>query len=127
MLPWDKFKSLFGGADTPPTATQTLGLKRQGAEKRYTVRRNQRLAQGYIWSEHMAASKPCTIRNISATGARIDLLMSGVKMHVTAGMVTLFFSGERQEVECEVMWRSGRSLGLRFASPFRAPTRRYGV
>jgi PilZ domain-containing protein len=119
---WQKLKKLFSSAAVLPHTRQIVRKERRSA-----VRKRQRLMQGYIWSEHMAFSKACIVRNLSATGARIDLLSSSVKTHTLTGTITLYFQADRREIDCQVAWRTGRSVGLRFIGSFRPPTRAYGT
>ena len=122
MKPWRRIKELFGHSDASPPAKQE-----KGRENRSTIRRPQRLAQGYIWSGSMVFPKECTIRDLSITGARIDLRDDDTKAHMLAGTITLYFPADKQEIDCQVVWRVKRSMGLRFIGTYRAPTRRYGA
>jgi hypothetical protein len=122
MKPWRRIKELFGHSDTSPPARQE-----KGRENRSTIRRPQRLVQGYIWSDSMVFPKECTIRDLSITGARIDLRDDDTKAHMLIGTITLYFPTDKQEIDCQVVWRVKRSVGLRFIGTYRAPTRRYGA
>ena len=82
---------------------------------------------GNVWSEQMAFSKACIIRNVSATGARIDLASGTIRAHLLTGTITLYFQSDNREIDCQVMWRTGRSIGVRFVGSFRPPTRQYGA
>lgn len=110
-----------GGAGTKRS------LSKKAEERRLGIRRPQRMSQGYIRSEVMASSKPCSIRNISTSGARIDVLSDTIKTHALLDGITLYFAAERREIDCEVMWRKERSIGVRFVGPYRTPTRKYGA
>jgi hypothetical protein len=123
MVIWHRFKGMLAGSDAPRRASGSLS----GEDKRLTTRRRQRFAGGYIWSDRMAASKACNIRDLSSTGARIDLLNSAVKAHTLTGILTLYLQAEKQEIDCQVMWRDGDSIGLRFLGAYRPPTRQYGA
>ncbi len=83
--------------------------------------------QGFIWSDGMAFPKECSVRDLSVTGARIDLPNDKVRSLTLVDMLILYFPAEKREIECQVAWRSGRSMGLRFIGPYRDPTRRYGA
>ena len=121
-MPWHRLKKMFSSSDAPSPAKQ---IGRQ--EMRAAVRKRRRLMQGYIWSQHMAFSKACNIRSVSATGARVDLCSGTVKTRTLTGTVTLYFQADKREIDCEVAWRTGRSIGLHFIGSFRPPTRRYGT
>jgi hypothetical protein len=133
MVIWHKFKELFVRSDAVAVAPRRAGnalsraAMRSPQDKRMTVRKPQRFAEGFIWSDRMAASKACNIRDLSATGARIDLLNSGIKAHTLSGVLTLYFPTEKREIDCQVAWRAGSSIGLKFMGSYRAPTKRYGA
>jgi PilZ domain len=58
---------------------------------------------------------PCTVRNLSATGARVR-----IEVAVSApDNFILFIEMDGIEVDCEVVNRSGTDLGVKFISPTR--------
>jgi hypothetical protein len=122
MAMWNNFKDMFVRSEKPPRPTPA----RTGPNKRRTVRKAQRFAEGFIWSDHMAASKACAIRDLSVTGARIDLLNGAVNPQTLRGVLTLYFPSEKREIDCKLMWRAGGRIGLEFVGPYRPPTRQYG-
>ena len=124
MAMWQNFKELFVRSHRPPRPTVRRAAT--GPNKRRTVRRAQRFAEGFIWSDRMAASKICAIRDLSVTGARIDLLNGAVNPQILGGVLTLYFPSEKQEIDCKLMWRAGGKIGLEFVGAYRAPTRQYG-
>jgi PilZ domain len=121
MISWRKIKAMFVSSDAKPAA------KKKDAEqdKRLGMRKPQRLVQGYIWSERMAFSKACSIRNISVSGARIELRDGTLKAHKRSDVLILYVPADKREIDCHVAWRAGRSMGLRFIGNYRGPTRRY--
>jgi hypothetical protein len=120
---WRKVKETFTRPCEPPPPVE----KRNWREKRLATRRSPRFVHAYIWSEQMAASKPCHVRNLSISGARLDLFNGAVKTQMLTGLLTLYFPDEKHEIDCEVMRRIGRSLGVRFVGSYRVPTRKYGA
>jgi PilZ domain len=59
---------------------------------------------------------PCTVRNLSASGARVR-----IEAAVSApDNFILFIEMDGIEVDCEVVNRSGKDLGVKFISPTRA-------
>jgi hypothetical protein len=120
MISWRKIKQDILRSGTPSAA------RKSGKDKRLAIRRKQRLSQGFIWSERMAFSKTCSIRDISATGACIDLDNSAVKHQTMKGIMSFYSPADKQEIDCEVVWRTGGSVGLRFIGAYREPTRAYG-
>lgn len=120
MAPWHKIKKLFVEYDQAPRRKG-----REGREKRVAIRRSQRHMQAFLWSDRMIVPREGSIRNRSATGARMDLYDGGVKSHLLTGNLALCFPADNQEIDCQVVWRAGRSIGLRLVGPYREPLRRY--
>jgi hypothetical protein len=58
----------------------------------------------------------CAIRNISETGACISLTEAECEVPKE---FDLLFVNESQLVPCEIRWRKGERLGLRFTAPAR--------
>ncbi len=60
------------------------------------------------------------IRNLSATGARIELVRTERKVFASEERIpdqfTLGFRLEKTEVDCEMVWRRGDTIGVRFRS-----------
>jgi hypothetical protein len=84
------------------------GSSHSGVESRAAARTNLFVAATLIWS---GAGHPVKIRDLSATGARIETSLA-----LEAGQaVTLVRGGLR--VEAEVGWKAERFCGLSFASP----------
>ena len=129
MLSWLKIKKMFFRSNVARLVrSRTAPLVRRGRawENRLAIRKSQRFQQGFIWSDRMAFSKPCSIRDVSMTGTRVDLYNAAVKSHLLAGIVTLYFPADDREIDCRVMWRTGRSVGLQFVGSYRPATRLYG-
>lgn len=63
---------------------------------------------------------PCVIIDMSAVGARIGLPRPGDVDYVDPDRLpdrlTLDIRDESTEVDCEIVWRTGNALGLRFLS-----------
>ena len=105
-----------------------MGRKRKNVRdeaQRSTVRKRQRMTDGFIWSESMLKPRACTIKDMSALGAQIDIWNDEIKASLLQGSLKLYSSSDRNEVDCKMTWRKGNSAGLRFTSGFHAPTRKY--
>jgi hypothetical protein len=109
-----------------PLPQGPLVLERDG---RLAVRKRQRLIEGYVWAEQMLVARGCTIRDLSPVGASIDLwqdtgssVLRTIEVPQTA---TLFIVADRVEVDCEVTWRKGASLGVRFVGRMRPCSRNF--
>jgi hypothetical protein len=107
--------------------------KKKGSSKSYngdeaqrsTVRKRQRMTDGFIWSENMLKPRACTIKDMSALGAQIDIWNDEIKSSLLQGPLKLYSASDRNEVDCKMTWRKGNSAGLRFTSGFHSPTRKY--
>jgi hypothetical protein len=88
------------------------------------VRKRERLSDGFVTSERMIAPRACTLRDLTAFGCRIDI-WDDLSPRLLRGGLTLYIIADRKEVDCELMWRRDRAIGLKFTSPFREPGRSY--
>lgn len=70
----------------------------------------------------------CVIRDMSATGAKIEVGGSWGDSFNSAqdvpDRVTLFLRLDKTEVDCEVMWRRTKQFGVRFTSGMRPLSRK---
>ncbi len=118
---------------SPETANLLARLKpKQGkAEHRVPIepakpkdtrksRRQTACIQGTIHAERLNEAVPCLIRDLSATGARLEIVKGDRKAFTSEEWIpdvfTLAFKLERTEVDCEVVWQKGGLLGVRFLS-----------
>ncbi len=83
------------------------------ASRRVAKRRRQRLIDGFVSSDRMS-TRPCTIRDLSATGSKIEFWGENVRRLLSGQRVTLYIPSDRTEIEAEVMWREANVMGLRF-------------
>jgi hypothetical protein len=66
---------------------------------------------GWITLDGGFAARPCVVRDMSATGAKITVDDS----NVLPGRLRLAFGRDaRTGRNCDVVWRSGKSLGVKF-------------
>jgi hypothetical protein len=66
---------------------------------------------GWITLDGGFAARPCVVQDMSGSGAKITLDDSSA----LAGRLRLAFSRDaRTGRYCEVIWRQGKSLGLKF-------------
>jgi hypothetical protein len=90
-----------------------------GSENRRSRRQNVCI-QASISSERLDEPVACVIRNLSATGARIEIVKGERKPFTSEERIpdrfTLSFRLERTAVACEVVWERGSNLGVRFLS-----------
>ena len=69
---------------------------------------------GWITLEGGFAARQCNVLDLSATGAKVVLDDPG---SVTTSKIRLAFARDaRTGRDCEVVWRRGKTLGIRFLS-----------
>ena len=71
---------------------------------------------------------PCTVRDLSRGGARLELDRTS-PLRVSEQLpdeLVLYFCPERTEVSCRLAWRDGRHFGVQFTSEI-APSERRPV
>jgi hypothetical protein len=122
-LPQDLCR-VFNGFDRPSffrcIAMVQLGLdgwlvvgSAMAVTKKRDVRRSVKQA-GWITLEGGFAARPCTVMDLSATGAKITL---DDPSSVSASRIRLAFTRDaRTGRACEVVWRRGKTLGVRFVA-----------
>ncbi len=92
-------------------------------ERRWAQRKRSILA-GKIVGDRLQGSVACVVRDLSATGAQVDLKFSKTSVISSVGQLpdqfVLILERERAEVQCETAWRRGESAGVRFVGGFRA-------
>lgn len=93
--------------------------------RRAAVRKRQRLRDAFLASDGMIKPRACTLIEMSPLGCSVEIWDQGVKSSLVADEVTLYLPDERKEVLCSVRSRRNNAVGLKFISPFRAPTRSY--
>lgn len=110
-----------------PTGAPKRAHKHQNeaVSKRSMVRKRQRMQDAFNASEGMISPRPCTLLEMTPLGGSVQIWDQSVKAALLTGEVLLFLPSDRKEVACAVMWRRDNSLGLKFLSPFREPTRSY--
>jgi PilZ domain len=81
----------------------------EATKKRYARKSLQQ--PGWITLDGGFAARPCVVRDMSATGAKITVDDS----NVLPGRLRLAFARDaRTGRNCDVVWRSGKSLGVKF-------------
>lgn len=115
MVPWRKMRKLFS-----ETAEET-----PRKERRIVIRRSTRLLHGCISGSALGSIKQCRIRDITSLGARVDFLNYKTKPSIAGSRLTLYVASEKKEIDCEVLWWSSESIGVRFIGGYREPIRRY--
>jgi hypothetical protein len=89
---------------TPATAPED-DERRQGARRRRVLK------AGIIAFNGRHSTLPCTVRNISATGAHLRMHGSSASAPDTFELIVEL---DGLEASCTVMWRRGEDIGVRF-------------
>lgn len=123
-----KLSSLFnsGAATLRAMKPKSTG----GDDGRLALRKKQRLIDGYVWSDNMLVARGCSVRDLSAVGALVDLWqdkkVTTMREAPIPRQVVLYIVPDQLEIDCDVTWRKDYSLGLRFNGKFRKASRLYG-
>jgi hypothetical protein len=81
-----------------------------GVTKKREARKSLRQS-GWITLDGGFAARPCVVQDLSASGAKITVDDS----NVLPGRLRLAFARDaRTGRNCEVVWRQGKSLGVKF-------------
>lgn len=107
----------LAGTEPQPAAAVTD----RGSDGRWAQRTPSRLG-GQIVNPGLLSPIPCLIRDTSSTGARLELQAQRggpISRERVPDQFMLFMPTDRVEVECQVMWRQGQLLGIRYTSPAR--------
>lgn len=72
-----------------------------------------------VFADELPAPLPCTVHDISSSGARLELDPEGVKRYGHAPPLPrnlrVYFRSDMTEVACRLAWRDGRHFGIEFA------------
>lgn len=85
----------------------------------------QRMRSGYVWAEKLITPRACMFKDLSASGARVEVLGEPIKTSLLMDGVRLYFDTEKHEIQCSVAWIKGRMMGLKFDGRPRPPSRKY--
>ncbi len=123
------------GVDTGPapvTSAPVMAMDTRatdGAEARWARRTPSRLG-AQIQHHSLSAAVPCTVRDTSSTGARLEIIVQrggNISRDRVPDQFTLFLPLDRLEIDCQVMWRQGNLIGVRYTSPARRTARQQPV
>lgn len=115
--------------ETPPTPEPVPVTVQSDAatdsDARWARRTTSRLG-AQIMHQSLPTPLTCTIRDTSSTGARLELVVQrggSMTRDRVPDDFTLFMPADRLEIDCQVMWRQGAQIGVRYASPARRTAR----
>jgi hypothetical protein len=104
----------------------TAAELRSAVERRF-AKRKAVATNALIVSPDINVPIACMVRDISSTGARLELIKSvenplGGRAKLP-GTFTINLRLDRMEVDCAIVWRNGAFVGVRFLSTPRTHTR----
>jgi hypothetical protein len=103
-------------------AAENLMAKELADEQRWSSRKSTVLA-GTIISDQLPGTVSCVVRDLSSTGALIELRAAKTGVIANASGLpdtfALVLLRDNSEVRCEVAWRQPASIGVRFLGAFK--------
>lgn len=112
-----------------PVMAMTPQDGQSGDEARWARRTPTRLGAQIVHAS-LASAILCTIRDTSSTGARLEVVAQrggNISRDRVPDQFALFMPADRLEVDCEVMWRNGLMVGVRYTSPTRRTAKQQPV
>jgi len=110
----DRVRQVVAPKAAPTSSTTEVECKRRS-------RRKPTALPGLITFKTMRLQVPCTIADMSGSGARLQLTASGAAsfgdLEHLPDRIVLVLRADRMQVECEIKWRRPGSLGVRFLGP----------
>jgi hypothetical protein len=105
-----------------PSRYASLHAAAMHDERRWAQRRTG-IMPGFILTDRLQAAVMCVVRDMSATGAQVELIIDRFSIISTAeGLPNTFrlvLRTDDADVECQVAWREERRLGVRFIGAMR--------
>jgi hypothetical protein len=109
------FQNRFAAATRKPVAVVD---PLAGDASRRWAKRKTTSNTGNILFDGITVPYVCTVRDISSTGARLEMSRNKYNPDAAAGFIptsfTLVMPLDRTRVECQSMWRRGSFMGVRF-------------
>ncbi len=100
----------------------TISTSQKPDERRWAQRKPRSLP-AYLLSDRLQSQVPCIVRDLSSTGARIEIVLGRDTVVRSADdlpdRLALYMVTDEMEVDCEVRRRDGSFAGLRFTSTTR--------
>lgn len=108
-------------------ALETATSKALAFVERRFAKRKSLATNALISSPDIGAPLTCMVRDVSTTGARLELIVSpenplGGRAKLP-GTFTLNLRLDRMEVDCAIVWRKGGFVGIRFLTTPRSYAR----
>lgn len=104
------------------SAPQSPAADAADANQRFASRRQSR-TPAHITHASLGQPVTCTVRDSSSTGALVELVQTKGAFSPGADRLpprfVLTMPTERAAVECEIAWRRGAMMGIRYVAPTR--------
>ena len=102
-----------------PVKPEAADASAQACNRR--SRRKQTALPAVITFSNMRLTVPCTVADMSGSGARLTLPASTAQtfgdMEHLPERIILVLKADRMQVDCQIMWRRAGKLGVRFLGP----------
>jgi len=117
---------LFPGLPAPPSRRESA-LRFNPNEKRDLVRHKMRMREGFVYWPSRPGYRPqaCVIKDVSVTGASIQLNDRLDDETLLSHPMVLYCSVEKKEYPCLTSWRKGLLIGIKFDGSPRASARQF--
>src|SRR5262245_5382382 len=93
--------------------------------RRIVKRVTYRMKFGYLWCDSLLYPRPCMIKDMSVTGAKVVNIGEEIKPRLLTDTFRLFLCDEKHEILCSLAWMKGQAMGLKFESRPMRPIRTY--
>lgn len=107
-------------APAMPAAQTNVATDALSYIERRFARRKAAATNALITSPDMNVPISCIVRDVSTTGARIELVVTPENLlggrAKLPGSFTLNLRLDRMDVDCAIVWRNGPLVGVRFVS-----------
>lgn len=107
-------------APAMPAAQTNVATDALSYIERRFARRKSAATNALITSPDMNVPISCIVRDVSTTGARIELVVTPENLlggrAKLPGSFTLNLRLDRMDVDCAIVWRNGPLVGVRFVS-----------
>jgi hypothetical protein len=109
---------MFGFFKQTAKPARPVPAEPAGANKRAAVRVRQRFVEGRIEWPGMLHTRRCAVKDLSSMGACVELTEDDTPASKVPNAVTLQIVPDQRMIECQIVWRKGRLLGLRFTGKY---------
>lgn len=119
--------TLFFAGKPAASSGRETALRFNPNEKRDLVRHKMRMREGYVYWPSRPGYQPqaCVIKDVSVTGASIQLNNRLDDQALLSMPMVLYCTVEKKEYPCLTSWQKGPLIGIKFDGIPRATTRQF--